>query len=156
MNLFPALFALAFLACLFLANKPLQGHTKWHGLVGALFCFAMVGVTAPNHPKERVKAEEKPTPQPTAVAARDQGVSDRPERTAPRESGVESTSQSMDFESCLANITGVATELGVAPINIVETSVVRMVRFNTTDGSVLVTCSAPDQKMVITKSPYKG
>ena len=63
-----------------------------------------------------------------------------------------STSKRMSFENCLAVIRNVSQSLGVAPVNIVETSAVRMVRFRTEDGSVLVTCSRPDQKMVITKS----
>jgi hypothetical protein len=62
----------------------------------------------------------------------------------------------MSFETCLATISSVATELGVAPTNIVETSIMRIVRFNTVDGSVLVTCSAPDHKMVLTRSPHHG
>jgi hypothetical protein len=61
----------------------------------------------------------------------------------------------MSFETCLATISNIATELGVAPINIVETSIMRVVRFNTADGSVLVTCSAPDRRMVITRSAHR-
>lgn len=64
----------------------------------------------------------------------------------------QSTSKSMSFEQCLQVIRQTATELGVAPINIAETSDLRMVRFNTRDGSVLVTCSRPDQKLVMTVS----
>lgn len=71
-------------------------------------------------------------------------------------SGVASTSRAMSFERCIASIQGVSTELGAAPINIVETNIVRIVRFNTVDGSVLVTCSRPDRKMVITRSPHSG
>lgn len=59
----------------------------------------------------------------------------------------QSQTRSMPFEDCLATIRRTAGELGVAPINIVETDILRMVRFPTTDGSVLVTCSKPDQKM---------
>jgi hypothetical protein len=69
---------------------------------------------------------------------------------------VESSSRPMQFEACLANLRSVAGSLGVAPINIVETNAVRMVRFPTADGSVIVTCSRPDQKMVITKSDKRG
>jgi hypothetical protein len=67
----------------------------------------------------------------------------------------QSTSDSMSFEQCLQVIRQTASELGVAPINIVETNILRMVRFCTTDGSVLITCSDPDQKMVLTASPYR-
>jgi hypothetical protein len=66
---------------------------------------------------------------------------------------VESTSKAMSFEACLAAIRQVSGDLGIAPINIVETEILRMVRFPTADGSVLVTCSRPDSKLVITRSP---
>ena len=64
----------------------------------------------------------------------------------------QSTSKPMSFEDCLQVIRNTATQLGVAPVNIVETSGVRMVRFPTADGSVLVTCSRADRKMVMTVS----
>lgn len=64
----------------------------------------------------------------------------------------QSTSKSMTFEDCLKVIRSTAAELAVAPINIVETNEMRMVRFPTRDGSVLVTCSRPDRKMVMTIS----
>lgn len=64
----------------------------------------------------------------------------------------QSTSKSMSLEDCLQVIRNTASQLGVAPVNIVETSDVRMVRFPTTDGSVLVTCSRADKKMVMTVS----
>lgn len=64
----------------------------------------------------------------------------------------ESTSRSMPFDQCLLVIQRTATQLRVAPINIVETTQLRIVRFPTADGSVLVTCSKPDQKMVMTVS----
>ena len=61
-----------------------------------------------------------------------------------------STSKSMSFEDCLRVIQNTATQLGVAPINIVETKDMRMVRFLSDDGSVLVTCSRPDRKIITT------
>ncbi len=63
-----------------------------------------------------------------------------------------STTKTMSFENCLQVIRSTAADLGVAPINIVETNDLRMVRFPTVDGSVLVTCSRPDRKMVLTIS----
>jgi hypothetical protein len=64
----------------------------------------------------------------------------------------QSTSQNMSFEECLQVIQRTATQLGVAPVNITETTVLRIVRFPTSDGSVLVSCSRPDRKMVLTVS----
>lgn len=63
----------------------------------------------------------------------------------------------MDYASCLAQISNVATKLGVAPVNIVETDSLRMVRFMTNDGSgqsVLITCTrvGGDERMVMNLS----
>lgn len=66
---------------------------------------------------------------------------------------VETVTKSVRFEACLNIISSMASELGTAPVNIVETKDLRMVRFVTSDGSVLVTCSRPDRKMAVTKSP---
>ena len=63
-----------------------------------------------------------------------------------------STSKLMSFGECLQVIQKTATQLGVAPINIVETTDMRIARFPSSDGSVLVSCSRPDNKMVITMS----
>jgi hypothetical protein len=64
----------------------------------------------------------------------------------------DTVTQSISFEACLASIQRVAGQHDAPPINIVETSELRMVRFCSADGSVLVTCSRLDQKMVMTKS----
>jgi hypothetical protein len=69
-------------------------------------------------------------------------------------SEVTSKSEYMSYGECLTRISQASQDLGVAPINIVETNDLRVVRFVTSDGSVLVTCSREDGKMVITKSPY--
>jgi hypothetical protein len=65
----------------------------------------------------------------------------------------QSTSKVMAFDDCIRTIQTTSGQLGVAPRNIVETTDVRMVRFTTSDGSVLVTCSRADRKMVTTVSP---
>ena len=64
----------------------------------------------------------------------------------------ESVTKKMSFNSCLKVIRSTASQFGIAPKNIVETNDMRMVRFNTSNGSILITCSRPDQKMVLTKS----
>lgn len=64
----------------------------------------------------------------------------------------ESQTRSMSFDDCLKTIRNVSSQLGVAPVNVVETDILRIVRFPTSDGSVLVTCSRPDRKMVLTKT----
>lgn len=67
----------------------------------------------------------------------------------------ESTSTPMSFEKCQAAQANTIAQLNVPPgdiVHIVNTSVMTMTRLYTADGSVIITCSAPDNKMVITKS----
>ena len=65
------------------------------------------------------------------------------------------SSKSMTFNECLRQIRAVSQQLAVAPVNIVETTDLRTVRFPTPDDpkyrGVLITCSRPDEKMVIAK-----
>ena len=68
---------------------------------------------------------------------------------------VKSISRHMSFDRCLTQIRDMATSLQEAPINIMETSQMRMVRWMMVDGSFLITCSKPDNKIVLTKSPYQ-
>jgi hypothetical protein len=62
---------------------------------------------------------------------------------------------SMSFDDCLASIRNASAELGVAPANIVETDMLRIVRYTMNDGSgesILITCSRPDNLQLINKS----
>ena len=68
---------------------------------------------------------------------------------------VKSISRRMSFDRCLTQIQDMATTLQETPINIMETSQMRMVRWVMVDGSFLITCSKPDNKIVLTKSPYQ-
>ncbi len=72
------------------------------------------------------------------------------------EGGLPTVTKPMGFQECLATIRGAATDMATAPINIVETANLRIVRFNTSDGSVLITCNGPERKMVMIRSPHKG
>ena len=69
---------------------------------------------------------------------------------------LKSVSQPMTLETCLELIRRTTLEGGAIPKTIMDTEDIRMVRFITADGSVLVTCSRPDQKVLITQSPFKG
>jgi hypothetical protein len=66
----------------------------------------------------------------------------------------QSQRKTMPFDQCLTLIQTMGTQLGVAPVNIVETTAMRMVRFPATDGSVLMTCERPDT-MILTRSSHK-
>ncbi|GEM_PF-2740340 len=63
--------------------------------------------------------------------------------------------KTMSFESCLQFIRGTAVKLNTAPTNIVETNDLRIVRFNTNDGSgvsFLLTCSRLDEKLLVNQT----
>lgn len=70
------------------------------------------------------------------------------------ETAATSTSRNMSFDACLATIDVAARQFGT-PINVVDSSDVRIVRIPTSDGSVLITCSRPDQKMITTRSSQR-
>lgn len=53
---------------------------------------------------------------------------------------------------CLGTIRGLASDIGMTPINIVETDIIRIVRFPASDGSILITCSKLDNKMTVTRN----
>lgn len=66
-----------------------------------------------------------------------------------------STSTPMSFEKCKATQEATISQLGVSEGDIarlVSTSDMSMIKIYVADGSVLVTCSRPDQTMVTTKS----
>ena len=66
-----------------------------------------------------------------------------------------SQTMSMSFQECIAKREAVITQLGVNPrdiIPVVNTNVMTMTKLCTVDGSIIVTCSKPDRKMVVTTS----
>jgi prephenate dehydratase len=65
----------------------------------------------------------------------------------------ETDTRSMAFHQCLSVIQTSAADLGVVPVNIVDTGTVRTVRFLFSDGSVQITCSAIGNTMAVTLSP---
>ena len=67
----------------------------------------------------------------------------------------DSKSMSMSFEKCQAVQRSTIAQLGVPAsdvISVVNTNALTITRILTSDGSILISCSAPDQKMVITTS----
>jgi hypothetical protein len=69
---------------------------------------------------------------------------------APAVGQAQTQTRTMSFDACLSRIRSTSTDLGVAPINIVETTDLRVVRWVTADGGVVMTCSRADQKMSVT------
>lgn len=69
---------------------------------------------------------------------------------------LKTTTARASFEECLAVRENVITQFSVSPRNIItilNTNLVTITRLCTVDGSVLISCSRPDEKMVITESP---
>jgi hypothetical protein len=63
---------------------------------------------------------------------------------------IQPRSEHMPFEDCLKVIQRTGQELRSAPVTVMDSADIRMVRFPTASGSVLVTCSWQDQRLVIT------
>jgi hypothetical protein len=60
---------------------------------------------------------------------------------------------SMPFSECLSIIAEVAQEMDAAPVDLVDTSDIRTVRFDADDGTVTVTCNRRDNRMLLARSP---
>ena len=69
---------------------------------------------------------------------------------------VKSESSNMDFSVCIQQQVefseAISSSGNYKVIPIVDTNILSIVRFCTNDGSVIHTCSAPDNKMVVTMS----
>lgn len=63
------------------------------------------------------------------------------------------TIENISFDQCLTMKARTFAQLNARPISIVSTNMVTVDRVCVAEGSVLITCSAPDSKMVITTSP---
>jgi hypothetical protein len=69
--------------------------------------------------------------------------------------GEDTGARDLPFEECLLLIRDVGLSLGIEPTDIVATRELRLVRFSVSDGSLLVTCSRPDSKLVMLRSPIR-
>jgi len=65
----------------------------------------------------------------------------------------ETITKSMSFEQCLKVIRGTAGDIDLAPTNVVETDVLRVVKWFLSDGEILLACSKPDRKMLLVHTP---
>jgi len=107
----------------------------------------------PEPSKPRLQPAPSLTPTPGPVAAPSEAIATPVAKVGSGEAA--SASEEVDFDECIGRIERLSEQSDTAPINIVETSVLRIARFPADDGSVLISCSRPDRKMVITKSPYR-
>ena len=99
--------------------------------------------TEPTEPTEPAPKPSEPTPEPPKQQA--------------ESSDVESKTSSMDFATCQNFVLSSEAEMlsiGLATKTIVQSNFLIIKRFCTADGSVLMTCSKTDNKLVVTKSPH--
>lgn len=75
----------------------------------------------------------------------------------PQQGEAKSESSRMDFSDCVLTTKALLSEIaGNYPVStIADTSVVYSVKAWVNDAALMVTCSQPDGKRVITQSPYK-
>lgn len=59
--------------------------------------------------------------------------------------------EAMPFAECLSLIGEISEQFGVKPASILRTKDVRVVRVDGSDGAVIVTCSRPDNKVILSK-----
>lgn len=131
------------------ADQPKRGETIFGGLI-LVGVFVGLGFVAQGSRSEDALRKANHA---VAVAQANLDAANRDYIAATSGDGVAaSSSQSMTFDACTKRVQEMGTQLGTAGDNLVETSIMRMVRFPTVDGSVLITCSKPDRKMVITRS----
>lgn len=143
---------LVFLPPLFAPFLLRKGTPTWARIVGGgwTVIWLFVAVNGGNTP-------EPPNTGPTAPTA---NIEPAKPATAPPIEGAEpdrsdvksSRTLSMSFEACNQWIAQTADQVGSAPVNVVDSRDVRVVRFQAGDGSVLVTCSRKDRKAVIVES----
>lgn len=67
----------------------------------------------------------------------------------------ESITKPMRYSACLAFISQTAQISGATPVNIIETSSLRVVRIQAQDGSVLLTCDKDKGTMTLVPSSSK-
>ena len=63
-----------------------------------------------------------------------------------------SESRAMDFEACKSFTEKSVRDLGVPYDAVVRTGILWITRISVSDGAVLITCSKPDGKLVLTQS----
>lgn len=67
-------------------------------------------------------------------------------------SGRETVVQTISFKGCLNAAQALANQIGVKPAVVIDTKWVKMFRITGSDGTILVTCSGKERKMVISRT----
>ncbi len=166
MNILPTLFTLAFFASLFLAARAAKdpsrafGFSKNQWLLGCLLSFVLIGATAPDKPQATTKQPRATASSPADTAMDEAADAEEAPRSDFRQSvsssGQPTSSRTLPFSECVAFIYASAASFGIDPITIVNTDIMKVVRLPAQGGSVLMTCSRPDQKLVIVQSDNEG
>jgi hypothetical protein len=74
----------------------------------------------------------------------------------PKQDAPSTQTQSIDYVACIAKVESVvASVISNYPAQtVVSTNIMRMEKVWTNDAAMTFTCSAPDNKLVITSAPY--
>jgi hypothetical protein len=68
----------------------------------------------------------------------------------------EQRTEAMAFATCIALTEEMSKEMGVAPANVLRTQDVWLTRIDAADGSVILTCSRPDNRLTLKKVRRPG
>lgn len=74
----------------------------------------------------------------------------------PKQGSPTTKSEVIRFSDCLARVSGLISAIGSSypTRTIVNTNTVRMEKVWTNDGAMTFTCSAADNKLIVTNAPY--
>ncbi len=74
----------------------------------------------------------------------------------PPQGPITTTTQSIDFASCVAKIESIAAAIGshYPTYTVVKTNIMRVEKFWTNDAAMTATCVAADRKLVLTTAKY--
>lgn len=67
----------------------------------------------------------------------------------------ETVTQTISFKGCLAAAQKLADQVGVKLVRVIDTASVKMFRVPGSDGTISVTCSAKERKMVLSRTPKR-
>lgn len=155
----------------FAKHKPNIKRWVWTTLSAFLFVIGAANVLMILNPPPTATTQQQITTAPQTVAqtalpstTEAPKTEDKPKHTAEKkkkstDTSLESTSSTMDFDTCLSAQNQWANEMqsiGIKVVPITQSSVLSVMRFCTSDGTVILTCDKADNKQIITKSPHSN
>lgn len=142
--------------CVVYPLKPFK--KRRHAVLSLVAAFVVILIIAPS-PQEKVANEyTKEQKLKTSIVESKLEISSNAVITNDEEdnSQISSEGRPMSFSACSSMIQDMRNQVEpyYRTTAIVNTDILKIYRFHLNDGSVLVTCSKPDGKMIVTKSPH--